>query len=220
MDGEVENASAATAVHRTPFGLEPVSVDEVLGAIPYNAQRYENSKAAVIDAHESYHNSPDKLYNSLNPHLVIIHEKPEHRLAVFMKARNLDNNEIAERMGWTASWTSQVCRQPWFRIRLLEELTQAGRNQLDELFKVEAINSAFTLVDLRDNVKVPPAVRKAAADSLLDRFLGKPVAKIETSEQKLPSTEETRKIDAEIKSIDEQLNQPQNETPTVQTPNS
>ncbi len=45
-----------------------------------------------------------------------------------------------------------------------------------ELCRAETEANVRTLIELRDNPKVPPAVRAACANSLLDRGWGKPLA--------------------------------------------
>ncbi len=215
--------SEAVGVHRTPFGFERVDVQSVLLAAGVNKQLYRNGCELNVESEaveEASQVDPLRLHNPKEPNLIVIHEKIEHRLAMYLKSRGKSNREIAEQCGWTQPWTSQVTRQPWFRMRVLSILDEEGRDQLSEIFKSEAINSAFTLVDIRDDAAAPKAVRKSACDSLLDRFIGKPTARVEVADHRLPSTEETRKIDAEIQSIDQQLHQPSNEeTNNTHTPN-
>lgn len=218
---------------RTPLGLERVTANELLkelgcdvrkpgrplgstnghkqGLSSTNPFAFESRAGELSDVIEAYENSPDKFYNDSDPSYVVLEEKPEHRMMVFLKARGLSNIEIGERMRYSHQHVSQLVRQPWFKLRLVQELSEAGRDQLTELFKVEAINSALKLVELRDDPETPRAVVKSSCDSLLDRFLGKPIAKVETSEHKLPSTEETRKIDQQLAEIDKELSQTTNE---------
>lgn len=53
-----------------------------------------------------------------------------------------------------------------------------GRPKVDpairKLCEAECINSIKTLIELRDSTSTPPNIRALAANSLLDRGLGKP----------------------------------------------
>jgi len=157
---------------------------------------------------EAERTDPDRLFEQARtnpPNFSIIREKPEHRIVVYLKAQGLSNKEIAERTGYTNAWVGQVCRQPWFRLKLVQELKEAGIDQVNAVLKASALDSVFTLVDLRDDVTAPKAVRKSCADSLLDRYLGKAVQRVEHDEAQLPHTAEIHELDRQIKEIDKQL---------------
>jgi hypothetical protein len=141
-----------------------------------NTQLFENSSLREVYAEQGA--DSEKLFNSLDPNLAILHEKPHHRLILYMAARDFSNHEIAEASGFTAPWISQVLRQPWARKVLTEELNRAGRDELSGILEGAAKDSLFTLIELRDSAE-NESVRRSAADSLLDRFLGKPKQSIE-----------------------------------------
>lgn len=145
-----------------------------------NKQLYENSSLSGSEIEQDYAQDPDALYNSKAPNLAILHEKPEHRVIIFLKAQGLSYREISDRTGHTIPWISQVLRQPWARARLVKEIQSAGRDAVQELIKAAAEDSVFTLIEQRDNEKAKPAERINAANSLLDRFLGKPTQKVES----------------------------------------
>jgi hypothetical protein len=171
-------------------------------------QAYVNSDLSDHPVAESYAEDPDRLFNDRDPNLAIAHEKPEHRLAVYMKARGASNNEIARALGYTAPWVSQLVRQPWFRARLVAEQRSAGIDELRSTIEGAALDSVLTLIDLRDNVANPPAVRRTAADSLLDRYLGKPAVKIiEEKRSPADTSEAVAAIDRELAEIDSELQQ-------------
>ena len=141
-----------------------------------------------------------------NPaNFAIIHEKPEHRLIVYLKARGLSNKEVAEKTGYTPMWVGQICRQPWFRLRLVQELREAGLDKVARLLESSALDSIFTILEIRDDPTAPKAVRRACADSLLDRFLGKPTVHVEHEGSRMPSSPELAAVDSELQQIDKQL---------------
>lgn len=153
---------------------------------------------------EEYKNSEDRLHGDRQPTFGIAREKPEHRLILYMKLQGLSNKTIAERMGRTQMHISELCRQPWFRLRLIEEMKRAGRDGLQSLMATEGENSFNTLVELRDSKDSPAAVRKAAADSILDRLMGKPVQKTETRITTVSTPETVAELDREIEQLQEE----------------
>jgi hypothetical protein len=161
---------------------------------------------------------PDRLFRQVEsnpPNFAIICEKPEHRIILYLKGQGLSNKEVAEKTGYTPAWVCQICRQPWFRLRLVQELKDAGQDQIQLVLKASALDSVYTIIDIRDDVTAPKAVRRACADSLLDRFLGKAVQKIESSGERVPSSPEISAVESELADIDRQLKEPEsNGTPT------
>lgn len=196
-------------VHRTPLS---VARTEPTSAAERNKKREQNNPLYVA-AREAYHNSPDALFNDSDPFHVVVHEQPYHRIMVILKAEGKSNREVAALTGYTESTVCTAGKQPWFRLRLIQYLNEAGKDQIAALLKGAATDSVYTLIELRDSQTASPAVRKSAADSLLDRWIGKPVQKVELENTKLPSTEEIRSLDAQIAECDRQLEtpQPQNE---------
>jgi hypothetical protein len=168
-----------------------------------NPQLYENSIVAEL-CEDGETASRDKFFNAQTPNLAIVHERPEHRQMLWMKARGASNHEIAVKMGYTDSWVSQVLRQPWAQRLLLEEINNAGADELSTLLKGAAADSIFTLIELRDGEKTPAAVKRQSAVDLLDRFLGKPVQRVEQQiDQKIDVTS-VEKIDEQLAALKQQ----------------
>lgn len=162
-----------------------------------NTQLYENSPLSCSIIERDYKASPDRLFNDRDPNFAILSEKPEHRLLIFLKSQGLSNTEIAQRTGYQLAWVGQVLRQPWARERIVQELSEAGRDAVAEAIRSSALDSVHKLIDLRDTA--PPAVAKSACDSLLDRFLGKPIQHVEQKiEQRTGKLQDVAAIDAEI----------------------
>lgn len=211
MDTSETSKPGVADVHRSPFSFEMVDA-------PPNRQLFENSELSNDPVVEAERRDPDRLFSSNDqirihdrPNLAIIHEKPEHRMIVYLKAQGLSNKEIAERTNYTQPWVSQLTRQPWFRLRLVSELKEAGVDQIQTVLKSAALDSIFKLIELRDDPHAPKAVQKASSDSLLDRFLGKAAQTIQHEEKKLPKTSEISALDHEIAELDQQIN-PTNQT--------
>jgi hypothetical protein len=127
-----------------------------------------------------YYESGNSLFGDRPPNLGIKTERPEHRLIVYLKASGMTNKEIADKTGYGYQWVCQIVRQPWFRQRFIEECEASGRDSIKSFLEGEVIPSLETLVEIRDNIEAKEASRVAASNSLLDRFLGKPMQKVET----------------------------------------
>lgn len=210
---QVAESEGLSQAHRSPHTFEVVRPKHpgynnkgLGGFLPdkykFKAGGHENDPTTL-----AYKADPEHLQGDSNPYKVYAREKPEHRLMIFLKAQGLSNKEIAVRMDYTEITVGEVLRQPWARIRLVAELKEAGRDEIQAVIKGEGLNSIFTLVDLRDDVQVPAATRRASADSILDRFLGKATQKVETSTQSTPSSPELQQLDQQIKDLEVQINQ-------------
>ncbi len=203
----VEAPSPETA-RRSPHTFELVEKVVNEPDKPIDHQLFRNSPLADHPVVDAWKNCPDRFFEDREPGRAILHEKPEHRLAVYLKAQGLSDKEICKRLDYTGPWFSELKNQPWFKLRLVQELKEAGRDALSETIKAAALDSIYTLIDIRDDPTAPKAVRKASADSLLDRYLGKPIQKVETKETRLPTSPEISAIDNELAEVDKQLNQP------------
>jgi lambda repressor-like predicted transcriptional regulator len=164
---------------------------------PANPQAFTNSTlTAMFEERQKEQDSPlDTFFGEKAPNLRVEHEKPEHRLMLYMKAQGASNRDIAKASGYSEAWVSQLMRQPWVRERLIAIFNEAGQDEVTSLIKGAAADSVTTLIDLRDDPNVTDAVRRQAADSLLDRYLGKPTQHVETRVDVAP---DVTKIDEEL----------------------
>jgi hypothetical protein len=188
--------------------LSPFSLEVVEPTKPLNQQIYDNSSVKAEPATDEYLNSPDRLHNSGGnpPNLAIIEESPHHRLISYLVAQGFSKTEIARKTGYTIPWVSQITRQPWFRLRLVQELKEAGQDAVSATLKASVLDSVFTMVEIRDDPTTTKAVKLAACNSILDRYFGKPVQKNEIEDKRTPpSTPEISALDKEIQQIEEQL---------------
>ena len=144
-----------------------------------NTQVYGNNTLSSSGA-EDYYKSENRLFGDKEPNLAIKCERPEHRLIVYLKARGMSNTEIAKQTGYGYQWVCQIVRQPWFRARFVQECTDAGQDVIKTFLTSEAMPSLETLAEIRDDEEQKGATRVTAANSILDRFLGKPIQHVET----------------------------------------
>lgn len=174
-----------------------------------NKQLWENSPLRGLFADPATSVADGNgFFNGKDPNLAILHEKPEHRLMVMMKMRGASNNEIAQASGFTVPWVSQVLRQPWARQFMASEMTKAGSNAVEKLLEGAAEDSVLTLIELRDDTNVAAAVRRQSSVDLLDRFMGKPMQKVEATNVNVNVDVSTvEKIDAEIVELERQERQ-------------
>lgn len=108
-------------------------------------------------------------------------EKPEHRVMIEMKLNGVSVPEIARRLNFCVQTVNTVLRQPWAREYMTQRIKNASPEMLTKMFANAAAESVYTLIDLRDDETCPPAVRKACASDLIDRYLGKPTQRLETT---------------------------------------
>lgn len=147
----------------------------------------------------------EPLHNAKPPNVEIQHEKPEHRLMVYMKANGKSNAEVARQLGKTQAWVSQIVRQKWFRKRVLAEMKERSDMSIDKLLAHEAEGSLDTLIELRDHAQ-SEQVRATSAINILDRFLGKPTQRIEKQKTTSNRVEEIEQLQAELVELEAELN--------------
>jgi predicted transcriptional regulator len=170
-------------------------VSEEKPADRLNRQLWENSSLSSSSVQEEMTESG--LFNDKSPNFAIQREKPEHRLAVILKAEGHSNREIARLLGYTEPWVSQILRQPWARKQVLSEINQGGKEAVQTLLEGSAVDSIYTVIELRDTAE-EEGVRLRAAQDLLDRHLGKATQHVEAR-----ST--VQHISTEIGVLDDQL---------------
>jgi hypothetical protein len=188
-----------------PAGVPPWTVTSTATGGP-NRQLYENSRLAGSSVEADAVENSDGFYNAKDPNLAILHEKPQHRMVIYMKAQGKSNREIAKAMSMTESWVSQILRQPWAREQLLKELQLAGRDAIQAALQGAALDSVYTVIAIRDDCKVTkPHVSLAAADSLLDRFLGKATQRVESTSTVKHVAEDAEQVDREIAETEREI---------------
>jgi hypothetical protein len=181
-------------------------------------QLFDNSELLGHPVTSAAATDPDRLFAAAEtnqPNFAILSEKAEHRIIVYLKAQGLSNKEVAERTGYTQSWVCQITRQPWFRLRLVQELKEAGVDAVQQVLKATVLDSVFTLIDIRDDPTTPKAIRSQNCERLLDRYFGKPTQKVESDDKRMPSSPEIHALKQELEAIDQQLKESPDATNAV-----
>jgi len=143
------------------------------------------------------------LHNQQLPSVLIKHSKVEHRIMLYMKAQGASNREVAEALDYSDAQVSQITRQPWFMHDLKDLLETLGEDLVRTVLKGAALDSVMTLINVRDNAKTPATVQVTAANSLLDRFFGKPKTSVDVNHTsgKQPTPADQAAIDREIEQL-------------------
>ncbi len=157
----------------------PQVTGEAAKPSPSAAYKFGNSSLSGSQVEQDYRESSEKLFNDTQPGWAVKKEQPLHRIVILLKAQGKSNREIAEIVGYTAAWVGQVLVQPWARLKLLDVINEAGKDPVYELLRGEVTNSVFKIIEVRDTAD-EKNVQLAAANSLLDRFLGKPTQRVES----------------------------------------
>ena len=110
-------------------------------------------------------------------------ERPWHRIAAYFFATGATTiKQVADACEVNKDTMRNLLRQPWFQERVTKLLAENGGKDILSLLRSEQINSLIVMTQLRDDPKVPPAVRAGVCKDILDRTLGKAIQRIETSE--------------------------------------
>lgn len=117
------------------------------------------------------------------PKNITLEEKPIHTAVAYMMCAGATRKEIAERTGLSLSNLSDLAVQPWFKIRLKEITDTAGKDLVKAFLEGEVLPSLEVLRTIRDDDHQRGATRITAANSILDRFLGKPITHVEAKTQ-------------------------------------
>lgn len=182
---------------------------------------YDASRTANSDIALEYAMDENALHNSKDPNLEILHEKPEHRIIITLKAQGKSNREIYAAFGgtfnsatgkpnndgrYTESWISQIVRQPWARVAILAEIKRTTNgDSMQALLAGQVEDSIFTLVELRDNAKDDPAVRRGCANDLLDRVFGKPTQHVHSDARVHHTMMDIASLDKELAETQKEL---------------
>lgn len=123
----------------------------------------------------------DKFMGVKEPMWDLEKQQPWHRLAAFAFALGATCRDVAHRLGRSEPAVQNLLRQKWFQKEVTSIMAEYGARDVMDMFRAEQFNSLVTLVEMRDNVRVPAAARITCARDILDRALGKPVQRVETT---------------------------------------
>lgn len=135
-------------------------------------------------------------YNGLKPRYILKVEAAHHRLIVEYAAQGFIPMEIARLVGYSRACVKNVLDQPWAKEYLANRMKESTKNDVQELLKAEVFPSLAYVVKVRDNDQLRSEVRLSAAQSLLDRVLGKAAQPILTGK-----IEPEKLTDAELELI-------------------
>lgn len=150
-------------------------------------------------------NSGEKL-----PAQLLTSDRPEHLTVAYLLAAGRTRDEISKATGLSKSHLSQLVQQPWFKARLREITEAAGTDMVKSFLNGEVLPSLEVLRTVRDNPDERGATRVAAANSILDRFMGKPTVHVESktnlnihsaADAKDQVQSELEKVDAELRRL-------------------
>lgn len=144
----------------------------------------------------------DALVGDLDPVRKIRRETPAHRTMVNMAMAGYQNTEIAAFCGVSLNTVATVLRQPENRQRLIQQTKKLVQDEIKELLEKQAIPSIQALMRVRDDSLSPAPAVVSASNSLLDRFLGKPVQPINENIKppcELTDEELRQQVEAELK---------------------
>jgi hypothetical protein len=111
-------------------------------------------------------------------------EQAWHKVAAVIFASGKSAKEVARLLDRSEPAVQNLTRQKWFQAQVTEMIVELGGSRdIMKLVQGEQFNSLNTLVEMRDNPRVPAAVRTSCARDILDRGLGKPTQRIEMSHE-------------------------------------
>lgn len=182
----------------TPDELKYVRKVSAMGG---SEEAMENAVAYAQDRHHLHGDSVNSSHVELE-----IKQQPIHHLMAYMLASGKTHKEIAECTGYTAHRVYMVAKLPWFRKLFLDIVREHGADAVESFVKGETIKSLETLVEIRDSGSAA-SVRLAAANSILDRALGKPTVMVKSDTALTLSNAATSKeeIERQLQATAEQL---------------
>lgn len=170
------------------------------------------------------------LHGATRPPYVIQQERPEHRFLVFLYAQGLSTKDIFVQLGgeWDSSLnlpksgTGQysyqhlhtIRRQAWFQTKLVQYMEECGKDLIRAKFESELMPSIEKVIEIRDDEDAPKQLQLRAAESLIDRFLGKPIQQVQAlpaasvdryEKEAAELVRETEAIEAELKHLNPAL---------------
>jgi len=178
---------------------------------PRPSDRGQDCVPAATIAEQAYRESPLALANDNvdnihggDPQDRRTRELPEHRFMCYLKAQGKSNVEIAQIMNYSATAVGHILRQPWARDRIVRIMHEMGMDRLATMIAGAAEDAVHKLIELVSDDDVSASVQRAAANDLLDRFLGKPTQHIESRVGGLPSIEDVEELQRQLNAAKEE----------------
>lgn len=130
-------------------------------------------------------------------------ESPMHRMMVLLRAKGSTTKEIARAVGCTAANVQQILRQPWARKRLMTLVMEKGMLGVDKLLEGAIPDSIMTWIEVRDDPDTPPATKIAAAEKIVDRYLGKPTQRVESHVEQVQTPQDIAALQERLAQLKE-----------------
>lgn len=141
------------------------------------------------------------------PAQIVFEEKPHHITLAYLLAAGRTRTECAQVLDMTLQTISTVFRQPFFQKRLKEITEASGKDMVKSFLENEVLPSLETLRSIRDDADQKGPTRVLASNSILDRFLGKPMVHVEskTNLNIHTAADTVEQVQRELSSINEEL---------------
>lgn len=154
----------------------------------------------------AYFENPDALAGDSIGEVTIQKERPIHRMMIWMHAQGGKISDIATHTGYSPQMVRTILRQPWARQRLLQILKETGLDAVKHFLTHEVAPSLEVLREIRDG-EIPGKAsdRAGAANSILDRALGKATVHIESSGTIKNVPADLQRLEADIAATRQQL---------------
>ena len=134
----------------------------------------------------------DSLFAGKPAYAVIKNEKPEHRLMLWLSLQGHSPEQIAKQLGYHVVTVRLIRKQEWFRNAFVRLSAEFGKSAVQTFLEGEVLPALIRTAELALSAD-SDAVKLSANKELLDRYLGKSVAK---TESKISST-----IDATVADV-------------------
>mgnify|MGYP001566574483 CR=1 FL=1 len=160
----------------------------------------------VVAAAEAYFDDPDRLHGDTAPDLTIMHERPVHRMMIYMHAQGKSPKDIAQLTGYKEPTIYRLFRQPWARQRLVQIIKESGGDEVKHFLASEVAPSLHILREIRDgDIPGKTSDRLQAADKILDRALGKPTVHVESDNITRNVPDDLQRLEAELAQTRQQI---------------
>lgn len=123
------------------------------------------------------------------------------QLLIYLKATGLSNKNCAELLGKTPTSVHQAVKRPEIREAIAQTVRNNGQAAVERLLQGSVVESVLVLQEIRDDNHAPTAARVKAADSLIDRGIGRAVSRTEVIHYNGKSRDE----EADIKQLSAEI---------------
>jgi predicted transcriptional regulator len=133
-------------------------------------------------------------------------DTPRMRLVAWLTAQGKSRTEIANILDVSPATVTNTLKHPSCKALVKSIIDEIGQDAVKTFLQTEVLSSLETLVAIRDSDE-KGQVRIAAANSILDRALGKPTQHIESSDAKSSEAVrvENEALNSQLEAVEAQL---------------